>query len=1009
MARITFGKLRLALFAFIPLVFISPASLSAQTLPTGIAGVVKDSSGAVIPGVTVEAASDVLIEKVRTAITDDQGEYKITDLRPGTYSVTFSLSGFSTIKREDIELGSGFTAKVDADMRVGALEETLTITGQSPVVDVQNASQVKVVSNEMLFALPLTKEMGGLAKVTVGVMIPPTAQDVGGNIDPMNAYPVIHGGKTQDNRALLDGMQFNGEGQGRGFYFNPAAAQEASVQLGGQTAEFENGGFQANMIPKDGGNRFTGLFSANYANDNFLSDNLTQELRDRGLRLVNTTKRTYDANSAVGGPIFRDRLWFFTSSRVFGYQNYLAGNWHNSTQNTPFYTPDLSRPAIHQQDNVTNGVRFTYQLSKKDKISASWDNQHSDICLGCSPLVAPEATYLTKYADPNYLLQGKWSRTISSRLYFEAADSTLIFNWPNRRKPEAYGISILNANTGFRYNAPLTSSLGQRVASQSNQRASLSYVTGSHAFKVGFTTQEAWHHAWYDEGGPARGLGAGLVSYTFLNNRPSQITQYALPVTFDERLKVNLGVYVQDQWTIRRLTLNLGLRYDYFNAYVPEQSLDAGPFVPARHYDKVECVPCWKDISPRMAAAYDIFGNGRSAFKVNVGRYVAADIYTQARANNPVTRAVLNASRTWTDSNNNFAPDCNLADPAAQNLSASGGDICGLLNNVNFGKNNPNATTYDPDTLKGYGARLHNWQTQITFDQQLRNNISLGVGYFRTVWSGFSATQNIAVSPGLVDFNSYCVTAPTDSRLPGGGGYQICDLYDVVRSKFGLSTNVVSRAPTENGNQTEVYNGFDVVLNVRLPRRINISGGLNTGRTVTDICGLALTNQQFTLTNAQYANTPSTPHTEEHCKIVPPWSASTQVKFSGAFPLPYDFQVATTFQNLPGIPYTANATFTNAQIAGSLGRDLSSGPNGTVSIPLIAASTLYEDRIQQVDFRFSRTFRYRNTRIEPQFDVYNAFNASPILAVNNTYGPLWRTPTQILAGRLLKFGAQVTF
>ena len=120
----------------------------------------------------------------------------------------------------------------------------------------QNASQTKVVSNEMLFALPLTKEMGGLAKVTVGVMIPPTAQDVGGNIDPMNAYPVIHGGKTGDNRALLDGMQFNGEGQGRGFYFNPAAAQEASVQLGGQTAEFENGGFQANMIPKDGGNRF---------------------------------------------------------------------------------------------------------------------------------------------------------------------------------------------------------------------------------------------------------------------------------------------------------------------------------------------------------------------------------------------------------------------------------------------------------------------------------------------------------------------------------------------------------------------------------------------------------------------------------------------------------------------------------------------------------------------------------------------------------------------------------
>src|SRR5262245_60191304 len=335
------------------------AYASAQTLPTGIAGVVKDSSGAVMPGVTVEASSDVLIEKVRTAVSDEHGEYKITDLRPGTYAVTFSLTGFSTIKREGIELTSGFTAKVDADMRVGALEETLTVSGQSPVVDVQNTSQTKVVSNEMLFALPLTKEMGGLAKVTVGVMVPPTAQDVGGNMDPMNAYPVIHGGKTQDNRALLDGMQFNGEGQGRGFYFNPAAAQEASVQLGGQTAEFENGGFQANMILKDGGNFFSALISANYANDKMVSDNLTQGLRDRGLTLVNTAKRTYDANAAIGGPIFRDKLWFFTSHRVFGYQNYLAGNFFNLTQNTPVYTPDLSRPAIHQGDNIYDGLGLT--------------------------------------------------------------------------------------------------------------------------------------------------------------------------------------------------------------------------------------------------------------------------------------------------------------------------------------------------------------------------------------------------------------------------------------------------------------------------------------------------------------------------------------------------------------------------------------------------------------------------------------------------------------------------
>lgn len=977
---------------------------SAQTLPTAIAGVVRDTSGAVIPGVTVEAASDVLIEKVRTVVSDEHGEYKIVDLRPGVYTVTFSLTGFSSLKREQVELPTGFTAKIDAEMRVGTLEETLTVTGASPIVDVQNASQTKVVSAELLYALPMTKEMGGLAKVTVGVMIPATAQDVGGNIDPMNAYPVIHGGHTGDNRALLDGMQFNGEGQGRGFYFNPSAAQEASVQLGGQTAEFENGGFQANMVPKDGGNRFSGIFSGNFANHSMVSNNLSQKVKDRGLVVVNTTNRTYDANAAMGGPIVQDRLWFFTSHRVFGYQNILANDWSNLTQNTPVYTPDLSRPALHQEDNISDGMRFTYQLSRKDKVNASWDFQHTNICLGCSPLVAPEATYKTKYADPNYLLQGKWTRLQSSKLFFEVADSTLIFNWPNTRKPDATGISILNNNTGFRYNAPLASSLGQRVASESNQRGSVSYVTGSHAFKGGFTTQEAWHHAWYDNGGPGKGLGAGIVSYTFLNGRPSQITQYAEPVEFYERLKVNLGLYFQDQWTLKKLTLNLGLRYDYFNAYVPQQHLDAGPFAPARDYDKVPCVPCWKDISPRMAAAYDVFGDGRTAVKANLGRFVAADIYTWARANNPVTRAVLNASRNWTDSNGNFFPDCNLANFSAQDLSASGGDICAALNNVNFGKNNPNATTYNPDVITGFGARSNNWQTSITVDQQLRNNISLGVGYFRTVWGGFSATQNTSVAAGTSDFTTFCVTAPIDARLPGGGGNPICDLYDVNLNKFAQSTLIVSGAPTQNGNQREVYNGFDVVANIRLSRRININGGVNTGRTETDVCGLAQNNLQYT------ANIPATtPHTKEYCDVLPPWSASTQVKFSGAVPLPYDFQVATTYQNLPGIPYSGTATFTNAQVVGSLNRSLSSGANGTISVPLIAPSTLFEDRIQQLDFRFSRIFRIRGKRFAPEFDIYNAFNASPILSVNNTFGPLWRTPTQILSGRLLKFGAQLSF
>jgi hypothetical protein len=1000
------GMSRLAAIS-VAIVLLGSGLASAQGT-SAIAGVVRDTSGAVLPGVTVEAASPALIEKTRTVVTDSEGQYKLLDLPGGTYTVTFSLTGFSTVKREGLVLTANFTANVAADMKVGALEETITVSGQAPVVDVQTTAQHKVVSADVLYSLPLTKEMGGFAKVTVGASIAPTAQDVGGNIDPMNGYTRIHGGHTGDNRALLDGMQFNGEGAGRGFYFNPAAASEVSVQLGGQTAEFENGGMQANLVPKDGGNIFSGLFSGNYAGKGLVSDNLTPELEARGLHLVNKTQRTYDGNAAIGGPLAKDKLWFFSAFRVFGYKNLLAGDYWNLTQNTPVYTPDLSRPAPHQQDNKAFGVRFTWQIAAKDKANISYDIQHTDLCLYCSALRAPEATPITFYANPNYLLQGKWTHLQNNKLIWEIADSTLIFNWPNHRKPEAaQSISILNANTGFRYNAPQAAELGQRVASESNQRGSVSYVTGSHAWKVGFTSQEAWHFGAYDEQGPGEGIGAGIVQYTFLNGRPSSLTQYAEPITFRERLKVNLGLYAQDQWTIKRLTLNYGIRYDYFNAFVPEQNLSAGPYVSARHYDQVECVPCWKDINPRFAVAYDVFGNGKTAVKFNVGRFVAADIYTMARANNPVVRAILTTTRPWTDSNGNFAPDCSLANFAAQDLSGAGGDVCGPIDNRNFGLNNPNATRYDPNVLTGLGARSFNWQEAVQIQHQLRPNIALNAGYFHTSWGAIQKTENTALSPN--DFDPFCVTAPLDTRLPGGGGYQVCGLYDVTPANFGKSALVVSR----DDRLKEIYNGVDVVVDMRLPRGFFASGGVNLGRTETNNCDVVLNNPQFNFTNTTGTNAGSggatAPRLGGYCNITPPWSADMQVKFNGLIPLPHQFSAAVTYQNLPGIPYYSSFVFRNADIAPSLGRNLAAGTNGTVTVDLLAPQTLYEDRIQQLDFRFARAFRFGNKRVEPEFDIYNALNASPLLSVNNSFGAAWRTPTQILSGRTLKFGAKMSF
>ena len=434
-------------------------------------------------------------------------------------------------------------------------------------------------------------------------------------------------------------------------------------------------------------------------------------------------------------------------------------------------------------------------------------------------------------------------------------------------------------------------------------------------------------------------------------------------------------------------------------------------------------MPCWKDINPRVAASYDLFGNGRTALKVNVGRFVQADIYTMVRANNPVTRAILSVNRTWTDSNGNFMPDCDLSNPAAQNLTAQGGDICGAINNKNFGLNNPNAATYDPSVLTGFGARPYNWQQSVQIQHQLRRNIGLTAGYFRTSWGAIEQTTNTLVGPG--DFNSYCVTAPVNPQLPGGGGNQICGLYDSTLNTFGVSQTTVTRNP----NLTEVYNGFDFGVDVRLPRGFSVNSGLNVGRTEYNNCALNNSPQTiFTLAgtwgawtagNAALAGAPAAtgstpgtvePRTSAYCDVVPPWSADTQFKLSGTIPLPYQFYAGVTYQNLAGIPYYASAVFTNAQIAPSLGRNLAAGANSTVTVDLIPPMSQFEDRIQQLDLRFAKTFRFNTTRVEPEFDIYNLANASPILSVNSNYGTAaWRTPTQILAGRLMKFGLKVTF
>ena len=978
------------LVVFVLLLATAPAA-RAQT----IAGTVKDATGAVMPGVTVEAASPALIEKVRAVVSDGSGQYKIVDLRTGTYTVTFTLPGFATIVRQGIELTTDFTANVNAELKVGAVEETITVSGASPLVDVQSVSTQRVLTRDVIDALPTGHNIQAAAVLIPGVTSSGGAtsggRDVGGNTMLQQPSPNFHG--STQSMQLWDGywlsnVQGTGTGGSTSFYVNDSGAQELSYTTGADSIEVPINGIAVNMIPKDGGNSFHGVVFSDFTYAPWSASNLTPRLEATGLTNVSKVYHISDFNPGFGGPIARDKLWFYTAFRYQALDLSIVNSYYDKDPRPWVYTPDTNNTG-RDDGKIPNGSgRLTWQASSKDKVSGWYTAQfkernHFSLVTG----IVPDALALQKtpYAHASTL---RWQRTQTNKLLFEAGFAVGHTLYEELYRPENAGLVAYNdISSGLCYNNYCPGH-SEHHGHMEDYKASSTYVTGSHAFKIGTYIGHGETNL------PIDYIGDATLNF---NNGVPQSAVLRIPFNPWDGYFPDLGLYVQDRWTFKRATLTGGLRYDSLTEKTLDSTLPASRWNPAESFTGHDVVH-WKNLSPRVGIAFDLFGDGRTAVKTNIARYVASDNANTANANDPQKTIGVTDTRTWTDFNGDFT----IINPDG---SVQLNEL-GPSTNRNFGKVIPTTNTQDPSTLDGYGKRGYSWEYQASVQRQLAARVAVTGGYYFRWLGNQLSTQNTLVTPDSYS-SPFCISAPNSPQLPNGGGYQVCGLYDIKPTSLGLVQNNITFA-SNFGGISDHYMGFDVNLNARFGNGGFVQGGINEQRRVYDTCNAPILSG----TTTSQVGSPEA----VFCHQVFPFRPD--VKALGSYALPYDIIVSGTYQLSTGPNIVATWNAPNSLIASALGRNLAACPatgacTATKSVQLIAPGTVWGGYLNELDLRLSKRIKVGSWRFRGDLNLYNVFNSDFASTFNTTFSTAANSqflrPTAVVQGRLFKIGGQIDF
>jgi hypothetical protein len=948
MRRCFFGLL----IAVLSLAIAAPAfAQGGGASSTGtIQGRVTDAQGAVLPGVTVTATSPSLLGQ-QTAVTSETGNYRFPAVPPGTYSITYELAGFNTVKREGIQITLGFTANLNVELALATLQETVTVTGESPVIDTSTTRVQQNFKLEQLQSIPNGRDMWALLAVTPAVQM--SRIDVGGNRAGTQTGYTAYGFAGQV-RVLIEGINTTEGTGGAGFYFDYSSLEEVFLGTSGQGAEMPNPGVQSQFIAKSGGNQFNGEYYFDWYNNSLQGSNIPEEVINRGIRRgSNEIEKYYDTAINVGGPIKRDKVWWFFTYR----------QQENAVQQQQFrfdktFDTKLWNPV----------AKVTYQANQNNKFIGyyQWGQKLQPNRLPFGTYFYNDESTTNRQDSGSWVYKGEWNGTVSEKMYVEARFGDFGYYFPllaNGTEDYFWRDTGLQELTGSEQRWQLDRDRKQLTGAMTYF---LDTGRGSHTLKVGgeMLREKSWEGYEQQYGGNIRHDYANGVSSSVLFALPTASEVGSLDahdsLTSEAALDHN-SLFVNDTWAVGRMTLNAGVRWDQYRGWLPEQeqiAFTVGPTsVAAKTFPQTEHFK-WNLFAPRLGWVFDLGGNGATVIKANYGFFWHNPGAGVSSSANPNT-ATKSETYQWNDINGDrrWQP----GEQGARTAQALEGAI-GI----------------DPDIKAPYSHEASLW-----FERQLTGTMGARVGFVYKTEDDLigTFTPNRSALNGAFSA-SFPFTDIGPDGVSGTSDDQVITLTGIPSSLTSqFPTNqVVMNIPGEDGRFSR-YKTIEASVNRRFSNRWSASiGGAHTW----------MRDFPETVANS-YPTAVNLPGAVDRSV----WN----FKVTGTYDGPWGIRISPVLRHQSGVNFARTIS-----VPGSAGNAFGiTFPAATIYAD--AANDNREDNIWVFDTRFEKTVDLvGRLRTRLFLDLFNITNSSASETITRTTGANYLRPANILAPATARLG-----